>query len=895
MFMANLGDLSNLSGHVPTQTTTKDTIDLSKGKKLERNGTYVTPEEAKKIREEEAARDKEIFDTPPSIKIDPNMSVDPNEEVVNKPRTPITPGKPTDAPTEPGVHVVNNLANKVDMNSLQEFDISSLPSKPEKLSENEEYAMQNLDAAVEREKEAITARIHDLTEKQYKEYLDARAAGRPIPRPETNEEAEASLMAQIEAKDRQNMPVVAENPNEASVSKKIKIMDDDIETDMSVEKINKDKFNELISTVNGVVKTVYDHLMSKDYFDRAIHVRAILIEQCNVYAELWVIAMYDKDKNIAVHPFVYAKKHGIELCVECNAENIMGVHVLEENDTVEKVYYHLYNTGALYDYIDYLDGAVVFKMPIEQYDKNLAISMAKEIIDGGDPMAKSKKPVEDAAEKELDAAVKKEEAETLSEVVKDIESDEPKMVMKFDDDPVEEEASDFTELNLDEPKDDKKVYGYDIEPGHEGLTDEGIASIKQFANYGVEEKSDDVDGEVAEDAEWHDVRPDAKPEPEEEEEKVTLTRQYEGAAAYDLATSDDLKKDLEDEINENVDDDDDEKMLEELRNAVKENMPSIKNRINLRNFKIGSTPVAASKLAGFSIKDVNQADWILPNAKRVIEVRGLSGPELFAMNPQNSTKNRINTFRQIYSIIYRHIVSKKPKSFDEWLKVTRFSDIDHIYAALHRATFMDSNFTHYECPDCKHVFIKDHKWEDMVVYSDEKTKKQMEALYNSGDTSIADYEVELTQISDDYVIGLKDPSVWNMVMETSALSEEFLNKYEDLLDTMSFIDSIYVINRDSQTLDPVDFGYDAENPAKSTARKITILSDIIRTLSSDAYFDLRNKIATKFVSSTALSYQIPAADCPKCKHHFDPERVDAMQLLFTRHQLGAVGVISTTV
>ena len=27
----------------------------------------------------EAAKDKEIFDTPPSIKIDPNMSVDPNE------------------------------------------------------------------------------------------------------------------------------------------------------------------------------------------------------------------------------------------------------------------------------------------------------------------------------------------------------------------------------------------------------------------------------------------------------------------------------------------------------------------------------------------------------------------------------------------------------------------------------------------------------------------------------------------------------------------------------------------------------------------------------------------------------------------------------------------------
>ena len=128
-------------------------------------------------------------------------------------------------------------------------------------------------------------------------------------------------------------------------------------------------------------------------------------------------------------------------------------------------------------------------------------------------------------------------------------------------------------------------------------------------------------------------------------------------------------------------------------------------------------------------------------------------------------------------------------------------------------------------------------------------------------------------------------------METASLSDEFLDKYEDLMDTISFIDSIYTIDSANNKLIPIDFGYDEDNPTKSTARKITIVSDIIRTLPSDNYFYLRGYIAKIFASNNDMSYQIPGSVCPKCGKEIPAETISAQSLLFTRHQLGALGTI----
>ena len=528
--------------------------------------------------------------------------------------------------------------------------------------------------------------------------------------------------------------------------------------------------------------------------------------------------------------------------VEVNDTGCYGAYFLDANDTIEGTIKSFWKKGLLYQYIDYLAKAKVVKMPV---DKTPSAELAIEIASSEDENTamENKTPIIETEE------VSEAPANDFSEID-----------ASFENEIVEEEAN---SLINDEVEDDTDSSEYE---------DDSIAlptmdDIKDETGY----TPDDDNPVIIQKKAIDDISVE-ETQPTEE---------------YESLVSEDIKSDLNKELGEERSD---EEMLDELRTAIRAHTNSIKKKINLRDFKISDTPVSAAQIASFSIKDINQADWILPNAKRVITVRGLSGPELFAMNPQNSNKNKINTFRQIYGIIYKHVVSKKPKTFDEWLKITRFSDIDHIYAALHRATFADSNFVHYECPECHHIFVSDYDFEkDMVVYSDDKAKAKAQSIMRSGDSSIPDYDVELRQISDRYVVGLKDPSIWNMVMETAALSDDFLTKYEDLIDTMSFIDSIYLIGDGS--LSPVDFGYDKSNPAKSTARKITILSDIIRTLSSDNYFALRGYIAKLFSTNNDITYQIPGATCPKCNHEIKPEPSEAMRILFTRHQLGALEII----
>lgn len=880
-------DLSQLNGTPgngvnPGQNIGKDVIDATSGK-VQRRGNYVSAQS----RHTNVSRQTEvdpIFDTPPTFKLDgvkdKNIqSLNDSSTVVSygEGRTPIKSGNPKNAttpvthsvqkdPTEVSdptpIRVVDNFKSKFNEGgntaNMTPFDPKSLPKKKQEMGDAEAEDMANLEKAVNKEMESISERIHAITEKQYEEFMDAKQEGKYVAPPLTDEELAAQEEARINGKSDDN------EESEDFTPEKHFVIDDepaDIETTNS----NAEQFTNICM---DTIRFVDNHVTSKDYFTRVMHARSYLEKQ-KIYSEIWAIVMYNHENQSAVHPFLVAKKDGIVAVVECNIDNIKGVHTLDPNDTIEGLYTTFLHKGYLYEYIDYLAKTAVVKLPTDMPTAENALKMANKKL-GENIMSENNIPSMEEVEAlqnqtdELDEYINKDEAEALY----------------GSDDSIKESITESPEVDE-----------VSTTSGDEGISTTYTIANDEMPATSYANDDDNLDVTIPEAEESEDTS-DENNTPIDDDTSIVINREYEGGEAYQQATSDDLAKDLESELNVDVDTGrSEEDMLNELKDAVKQNIPTIKNRINLKNFKISDTPISAAKVTTFSIADVNQADWVMPNAERVITVKGLSGPELFAMNPQNSNKNRINTFRQIYGIIYKHIVSKKPKTFDEWLKVTRFSDIDHIYAALHRATFAGSNFVHYECPECQHVFIQDYDFEDMVQYRDDKAKTKIHQILNSGNSTIAGYNVKLSQISDNYVIGLKDPSIWNMVMETAALSEQFLSKYEDLMDTMSFIDSIYVIDRQSQELKPVSFDYDKNDPAKSTARKIMILSEIIRTLSSDNYFDLRNQIAQLFASSNDMTYKIPAAKCPKCGHEFADEPTGGMQLLFTRHQLGALGVI----
>ena len=350
---------------------------------------------------------------------------------------------------------------------------------------------------------------------------------------------------------------------------------------------------------------------------------------------------------------------------------------------------------------------------------------------------------------------------------------------------------------------------------------------------------------------------------------------------------------FEDENSDNDEKENIDKMLESLKTEVKEKIKPIKKSLDLSKFTISKKSISVQKVMKMAIQPhQNIADWVLYSANRPISMTGLSGPEILKLNPENSNRNRLNTFRDMYRIIYDHVYDGNKPEFETWLKQLRYSDLQHVYFAIYMATFGGSNFINYSCPHCKKVFLKDVKFENMVEYADDNVKAEVRNILKMDTTSPSNdsYEADLVQISDKYVFALRTPPVWNVIMETASLSDQFLEKHADLIDVVSYIDSIYVIDIENNNLIPIDTKPEPNDQAKTSARRIKAFYDVIKTLSSEEYYLLRAEIGKYDEDASKISYLIPACECPECKKEIPANKdIGPDSMLFTRHQLAAIG------
>lgn len=358
--------------------------------------------------------------------------------------------------------------------------------------------------------------------------------------------------------------------------------------------------------------------------------------------------------------------------------------------------------------------------------------------------------------------------------------------------------------------------------------------------------------------------------------------------------NEDLFDDEEEEVNFNPNEGpSSQEILDDLKSQIKEKVSPIRKTIDLSKFTFAKKAVSAQKVMKLAIQNnQNAADWVLPSAGRSISMTGLSGSEILKLNPENSNRNRANTFRDMYRIMYDHVLDGNKPEFEAWLKQLRYVDLQHVYFALYMATFGGSNFINYSCPKCKKVFIKDISFKDMVVYADDETKTKIQNLLKMDTTSPSkdEYPVTLIPVSDSYAFAIKTPSVWNVIMETASLSDKFLEKHADLIDVVSYIDSAYLIDNANSQLIPINTKPDPNDMAKTAARRIKAMYDIISTLSSEEYYALRAAIGELDEEVTKLSYQIPACTCPACATEIPANtEVTPDGMLFMRHQLAAIG------
>ena len=348
-------------------------------------------------------------------------------------------------------------------------------------------------------------------------------------------------------------------------------------------------------------------------------------------------------------------------------------------------------------------------------------------------------------------------------------------------------------------------------------------------------------------------------------------------------------EDFEDDEEEEEDTkSDSEKQMKDIKSKLKEKIKPIANVIDLSTFSISSKPVSISNALKASTTNKHVADWIFPAEGRSISMEEFTGLELDKLNPANSSRNRLNTYKDIYELIFKHIVDpNKPATMEQWVKKVNFFDLDHLYFAIYKASFEGSNFIPYSCPHCNEVFVsEDVSIDDMVKYKDEKVKEKMIRLLNSDTSTESDnINVEVVQISDDYVAGLKEPSVYNMIFENVILDEKFTEKYSELLSLVTFVDTIYFIDRENNELRPIEPKTYPENMVKTVKSKISTYGKILQSLNSDQFYQFNAYVKAIQERHDELSYRLPEVKCPKCEKEIKEAEMSAESLLFTRCQL----------
>lgn len=349
------------------------------------------------------------------------------------------------------------------------------------------------------------------------------------------------------------------------------------------------------------------------------------------------------------------------------------------------------------------------------------------------------------------------------------------------------------------------------------------------------------------------------------------------------------------ETGENATTDDDE----ELRLDPDEEFKNLKNEI--KNESLPFTPIDTSGInIGNPIAITNTIDpndilqegiWPLLSEGRVLRVKELRGALLNSVITVDDNKASYNDLMNKYGKIYKHVESAKEPTVKAWIDNIDYTSYDDLNFSIYIPSFKNANHMALECSHCgKNYLDKNIPMEKMYRCKDDAVKEKFESVMRSGNTS-TEKPIKLKQISNEYFIGLKIPSIYRYFIEPKLLKPEFAAKWEELIAICSYIDSIQYIERDQQTgkvsLRPIQIKEDPDNPSKSLMDRLKKFIMIINKLTSDQYMymiSLINELDREH-SDSGIEYLLPESTCPKCGKTTPAQRIFASQLLFTRHQL----------
>lgn len=475
----------------------------------------------------------------------------------------------------------------------------------------------------------------------------------------------------------------------------------------------------------------------------------------------------------------------------------------------------------------------------------------------------------------------------------------------------EKEVEDPTEEPDDEDKEEKEILSYsDYTPKVNNIVFKEVIEneeeIGEQSNDETVETNDDKDNHEKpfyqtigyEDnyeypEEYGDLPRDEDESPEIVEEEVKVENKVD-ENIIEFTTDDEYDEELERELGKDDPEKEEERRLEELKADITSKIKSKAKSLSLKGFTIAKKATVSNRI--LDIPTISAGKWPLMTTGVCIQVKEISGQQLEYMRENEGVT--ATAARNRLKIVYDHVVSPKPDTLEAWLKSIAFADYDHLFMPVYLAAFDQSNYMPQTClaekgklakdTGCGRMFLSDNiDIMDCVKFKDDECKKKFWDLYRS-DRFNSDglYVTEIIPISDSFAIAFRTPSIYHMLIESATYGREFMEKYNNVIQFMPYIDDIYWIDSVNKTLVKVDYKRYANNASKSAKSKVIRYSKIFDTFKVDEYANVQSIINSINSKEDGITYQVPEMTCPECGRVIPAEPISAYAMVFTRHRLG---------
>lgn len=363
--------------------------------------------------------------------------------------------------------------------------------------------------------------------------------------------------------------------------------------------------------------------------------------------------------------------------------------------------------------------------------------------------------------------------------------------------------------------------------------------------------------------------------------------------------------------------DDEEETVAEARDRIKKNIEPVKvlgTQYDLKSFTIQQKPVSSSTLLNNlrSNKTIKTADWPLYHSKKVCTFRECGGLELDTLRKNISAANGINAVIIALRFYYDHIIDSNKPPFEAWCKTIRSEDMESLPFGVFKATYSNANFIRRDClkhndpktnspVGCGKSSYIQYNIDDMVQFGlDDSEKAEIKTNFDNimhGDTTTEDLtkDVQITQIADNLAMAYSPASLYSTYIQYATLRPDLAQKYDELLNTMAYINGFYYINPGDKSLNPIAIKEYPNNLNKSVLSKLQVYMGILSAITSDQYSYVIG-LLNNLIKPADVYYKIPECVCPECGAVIPEELINAnnddvtsmLSLLFMRAQLARI-------